>query len=307
MIFLRRLIPLFALLTLFSCVDMATKNEEDQKVEQQVFVNTRGLYKIPDSIFFCNEWVYFDDYDMRERLDRELLNNAFSESSTLMYTKRANRFFPEMERVLKANGLPDDMKYLAVAESGLNMVTSPAGARGVWQFMPATAKEYNLEINRFVDERLSLEKSTLAACQYLKNSNDTFNNWILTMASYNRGIGGVRSDLKWQSTSDYFDTHMNSETGRYIFRIMALKYIMENPKMFGYDIENIELYEPYEVKRVQITDGIDNVADWAISNGANYKVVKTLNPWILQNDLPKKDTFEILLPANKSQFKIRRK
>ena len=286
---------------------MATKNEEDQKVEQQVFVNTRGLYKIPDSIFFCNEWVYFDDYDMRERLDRELLNNAFSESSTLMYTKRANRFFPEMERVLKANGLPDDMKYLAVAESGLNMVTSPAGARGVWQFMPATAKEYNLEINRFVDERLSLEKSTLAACQYLKNSNDTFNNWILTMASYNRGIGGVRSDLKWQSTSDYFDTHMNSETGRYIFRIMALKYIMENPKMFGYDIENIELYEPYEVKRVQITDGIDNVADWAISNGANYKVVKTLNPWILQNDLPKKDTFEILLPANKSQFKIRRK
>lgn len=260
-------------------------------------------YQIPDSMLFCGEWISFQDIDLRERLDRELLVNTNFHSATMLYIKRANRYFPEMEQTLSENGLPNDLKYLAVAESGLAQATSATGAKGLWQFMPATAKDFQLTVNDWVDERMHISKSTAAACKYLQNAYDTFGKWSLAVASYNRGMGGVHADMSWQDSDDYFDTHMNTETGRYLFRILAIKLIMENPAAFGFDVNGMELYEPYQTQSMKVTNGLANVSDWANKKGFNYKIVKLLNPWILKNQLPANDTFEILLPIAKTNLK----
>jgi hypothetical protein len=219
--------------------------------------------------------------------------------------KRAHRYFPEMERTLKANGIPEDFKYLAVIESNLIQAVSPVGAQGFWQFMPFTAKEYDIIMNDEVDERLNIKKSTIAACEYLKTAHDTLKDWVLTAASYNRGIGGVRSDMRWQGTNNYFDTHMNSETGRYVFRILAMKLIFENPEAYGYDMKAIELYKPFKTKTVVVKESIPNLAEWAIEQGFNYKILIKLNPWLLTNKLTIKNnkTFAILLPAKGTNLK----
>ena len=246
---------------------------------------------------FCGKTINLEDEDIRERLDREIIVNMYYQSSTLQAFKRANRFFPAMEKILKENGVPDDFKYLAVIESNLMQAVSPAGAQGFWQFMPGTAAEYNLLMNKEVDERLNIKKSTVAACRYLKCANDMLKDWILAAASYNRGIGGVRSDMRWQRTENYFDTQMNSETSRYVFRILAMKLILENPEKYSYNMKEIKLYKPFRTFSVPIKESISNLAEWAISKGINYKILIKLNPWILSNKLTVKDeAFYIQLP-----------
>lgn len=286
----------------------AQSNDSDRVKPNQEVVNNAFFIipKIPNSMELCGETIDLTDIDVRDRLDREILANAYFHSSTMLYLKRANRFFPAIEKMLKEKNIPDDIKYLSVIESGLSHATSPAGARGFWQFMPETAEEFDLEVNDYIDERLNLEKSTFAACNYLSLAKDSLQDWFLAIASYNRGVGGVRSDLKWQESTDYFDTHMNNETGRYIFRMMAIKLIMENPREYGYDLSKMELYPPYQTKAIKVSGGIKDVAKWAVNNGVNYKIVKILNPWILKNSLPSNQTFEILLPTNEMNLKPRR-
>ena len=293
---IRNILPFFLLIVIsLSCRDASKTDEEKQEIKIIEKVNTLSLPPIPDKMEFCGEEINLLDLDVRERLDRELIANAYFHSSTLLYLKRANRVFPVIEQLLKKENMPMDLKYLAVAESGLANVSSPAGAKGMWQFMPETAEEYDLTVNELVDERYHLEKSTLAACKYLVNSRSKFTNWSLALASYNRGIGGVYQDMEWQNTDNYFDAQMNIETGRYIFRMMALKLIMENPEAYGFQLKDVELYAPYETKIVEVKEGIKDLASWAQEHGCNYKIVKLLNPWILKNSLPK-DTFLIQLP-----------
>ena len=199
--------------------------------------------------------------------------------------KRANRYFPEIEKALKENGIPDDFKYLCLIESGLIQAVSPAGAQGFWQFMPNTATEFNLTVNDQIDERLDVTKSTIAACQYLKNAQHKFNNWMLTAASYNSGMGGIQNALDDQMVDRYFDLHLNNETSRYVFRILAMKIIFENPEAYGFSKEQIELYEPIPTRKIQVKSSISDLKQWAKSNGSNYRMLKVLNPWILSDKL----------------------
>lgn len=259
---------------------------------------------IPDSIKFFNVLINLEDEDVRERLDREIITNVYFQSSTTFALKRANRYFPEIEKILQKQKVPNDFKYLAVIESNLSEVTSPVGASGFWQIMPSTAKEYELKINDEIDERLNLTKSSYAACAFIKNSYKYFGNWINACASYNRGIGGVNSDMKWQKTSHYFDTDMNNETDRYVFRMIAMKLIMENQKAYGFDIPLNQLYEPLQIRKIKLKKSIPNLAEWSVRNGINIKILRKLNPWIISNKLTIKDSyFEIKLPKKNENLK----
>lgn len=294
--------------TLFVCllclISCAENKEKDVSQPLEKTHSDKQLPDLPSTIKFCGHSIHLKDEDVRERLDRELLVNVYFHSSTVQAMKRANRFFPLIEKILKQKGIPEDFKYLAVIESGLMQAVSPAGAQGFWQFMPFTAKDHNLLMNDEVDERLNIEKSTIAACDYLKFAHDTLGDWVLAAASYNRGIGGVRSDMRWQGTDNYFDTYMNSETGRYVFRILAVKMIFENPESYGYNIDKDQMYLPFKTKRVKISESIPNLAEWALSKGINYKILTKLNPWLLSNKLTVNDrTFEILLPTKDFNLK----
>lgn len=246
---------------------------------------------------FCGEKVPLNLADVHERFDKELTINKNLHSSTELVMKRANKMFPVMEPILKKYGVPDDFKYLAVIESKLENAVSSAGARGIWQFMPATAKEYNMEVNDFVDERYHLEKSTEAACKYLLAAKQKFGSWTLAAASYNGGMGGVTKQQDRQKMSNYYDLLLTEETSRYVFRIIAMKEIMQNPAKYGYDIPQNELYKMISAKKVEVSTSIENLADWAIEQGINYKILKVHNPWLrditLKNSTGKTYTIEI--------------
>ena len=263
----------------------ACKDNSLEKNVQVIKQRSLSFPAIPNSMIFFGERINLEDEDIRERLDREIVTNAYFQSSTTFALKRANRYFPEIERILEEENVPEDFKFLAVIESNLSEVTSPAGANGFWQFMPATAKEFGLIINDEVDERMNLSKSTHAACDFIKNSHKIFGDWVNACASYNRGIGGVQSDMKWQKTDHFFDTDMNNETGRYVFRIMALKLIMKNPKRYGFDIPKSQLYKPFKIKKIKIDNEILSLADWAQTKGINLKILRKLNPWLISNKL----------------------
>lgn len=287
-------------LFLFSC---AEPNKEPDNLAIQSTTTPHELPDIPEFMIFCGQRINLKDEDIRERLDREILVNAYFQSATIQHLKRANRYFPTIERILKRENVPDDMKYLAVIESGLTQAVSPAGAQGFWQFMPETAAQFGLELSEEVDERLHIEKSTVAACNYLKNAKEELGDWLLATASYNRGIGGVRSDMKWQGTSHYFDTHMNSETARYVYRLLAVKLIMENPAKYGFQLKKEALYKPFSTINVTIKSSIPNLAKWAKMKGINYKILVKLNPWILTNKLAVKNRFYVIqLPSQHTQL-----
>lgn len=275
-------------------------------IEQNSKVSLNGHFRMPDlpnQMDFAGEIIDLSDFDIRERLDKELHAIVFYHNLIIGYFKRANRFMPEIEILLKESNIPDDFKYLALIESGYENVESRSGAHGFWQFMPQTAKEYGLQVNTYVDERQDLRKSTPAAAKYLQKSKDTLGSWIEAAASYNRGVGGVRSDQKWQHVNNYFDAHMNNETARYVFRILAAKLIFENPICYGYDLAEIELYPPVSVKSEKITTEIKDIAQWAKDKGINYKIMVKLNPWILTNALKAKpEGYSILIPSDNSQF-----
>lgn len=254
----------------------------------------------PTSIDFAGEEAPLQISDVRERLDRELLVNANLDASTQLIIKRANRAFPIIEPILKKNNIPDDFKYLAVIESSLMNAVSPAGARGIWQFMPETARESGMEVNDIVDERYHLEKATEAACQYLLNAKEKFGSWTLAAASYNIGMNGVNKQIEMQKVSNYYDLLLNDETSRYVFRILALKEIMRNPEKFGFKVNLDELYVNLPSKKIVVDSTINDLAAFAKSQGINYKILKIHNPWLRDKKLMNvsKKKYEIEIPLN---------
>lgn len=239
----------------------------------------------PAEIDFAGEKTPLNITDVRERFDRELLVNANLDASTRLIIKRANRAFPVIEPILKRYGVPDDFKYLAVIESGLVNVVSPAGARGVWQFMPETGKQYGLEVNDIVDERYHLEKSTEAACKYLLAAKEKFGSWTLAAASYNGGVTGVNKQITFQGVTDYYDLLLTEETSRYVFRILALKEIMKNPAQYNFNLLPGELYHVIPAKQIDVTASVPDLAIFAKEQGINYKILKLHNPWLRDRKL----------------------
>lgn len=268
----------------------------DEQTSQSEFKSS--LHKIK-TIDFANEPVPLHIADVSERLDKEIIINKNLHSTTTLVIKRANRVFPIIEPILKAYNIPDDFKYLAVIESGLVNVVSSAGARGVWQFMPKTAEEAGLEVNDFVDERYHLQKSTIAACEYLLKSKEKFGNWTLAAAAYNAGMAGIQKQMVAQSEGNYYDLLLNEETSRYVFRILALKEIMRHPEKYGYHFTNDELYQTIETKKIVIDSTINDLSSFAKLQGINYKILKIHNPWMrdkkLENTAGK--AYEIEIPT----------
>ena len=254
----------------------------------------------PTQIDFAGEPAPLTITDVKERLDKELLINANLHATTQLIIKRANRAFPVIEPILKRNGVPDDFKYLAVIESGLVNAVSPAGARGVWQFMPETAKERGLEVNDIVDERYHLEKSTEAACKYLLDAKNKFGSWTLAAASYNGGFAGVNRQITFQGENNYYDLLLTEETSRYVFRILALKEIMMNPARYNFNLQPTDLYPVIPVKRVNITASIPDLAVYAKEQGINYKLLKIYNPWLRDRklDVATGKTYTIDIPVS---------
>lgn len=268
-------------------------------VEQKNKITREGTPQFfPAKIDFAGEETPLQLTDVRERLDRELLVNANLDASTLLIIKRANRVFPIIEPILQRKGVPDDFKYLAVIESGLVHAVSSAGARGIWQFMPQTAREKGMEVTDAVDERYHLEKATEAACDYLIQAKAKFGSWTLAAAAYNGGMSGVGKQIENQQVNNYYDLLLNDETARYVFRILALKEIMQNPVKFGFEISPEELYKNLPSKKIMVDSSISNLARFAKSQGINYKILKLHNPWLRDTKLPNpgKKKYEIEIP-----------
>ncbi len=255
--------------------------------------------KMPRTLIFAGEKVPLEIQDVYERMDRELLVNTYWQSNALLYIKRANKFFPIIEPILKKNGIPDDFKYLALIESGLTNATSPAGAKGFWQILKSTGREYGLEINSNVDERYNLIKSTEVACKYFNKAYDKFNSWALVAASYNAGRAGILRQMERQQVTNYFDLLLGEETSRYVFRIVAAKEILTNPQKYGFVFDKKDLYRLKPTYTVKVDTVITNVANFAKRYGLNYKEFKLLNPWLRENKLNNQSRKEYLitLPA----------
>ena len=282
----------FFLLTILSLFISATYFKDNLKSGFKSYGND-NLYRVyalktPENISFCDEEVPLELLDVRERLDRELLVNTYWQSNMLLLIKRSHRFFPLIEKILKEEEVPQDFKYLAVIESGLENVRSPKGAKGIWQIMPATAREYGLEVNKNVDERYNLELSTRVACKYLKKAKEKFGSWTLAAAAYNRGITGISRNLSRQKVENYYDLLLGRETSRYIFRILAVKEIMENANNYGFIFQENDLYKPYEIRKIELDTAISNITDFSKKMGINYKTMKLHNPWLLENHLNNK-------------------
>ncbi len=239
----------------------------------------------PNDLNFAGEIVPLHDFDVQERLDKELIRYIYYHSATIMNIKRAARWKGEMTKILRNNNVPEDFFYLCVAESHLTNATSPVGAKGFWQFMPATGKGYDLEITDQIDERYDPIKATYAACEYLKDAHRKFGNWTLVAASYNMGMGGVQKQLDRQKVDNYYDLYLNQETSAYVFRILAIKTVLENPESYGFDIPEEQLYSPTRYKTVTVDTTISNLVEFAQLNGTTYKMLKVMNPWLLKDEL----------------------
>lgn len=253
----------------------------DENLEKKL-VNDYNVYALPlpEKMDFAGEAVPLENPDIRERMDRELLVNVYWQSNGLLLFKRANKYFPQIEPLLKKYGLPDDFKYLAVAESGLEYTSSPAGASGIWHFMKGTGLEYGLEINEYVDERYNLEKATMVAAEYLKSAKNKFGSWTMAAASYNAGVGGMNKQINRQSQTSYYDLLLNDETSRYVFRILALKEMMTNPQKYGFNFREKDLYTHIPTYKVKVTTPVENWSEWVKAYGINYKILKLHNPWL---------------------------
>lgn len=257
--------------------------------------------KTPVELEFSKESVPLHKYYIKERVDREFLVNTYWQSNGLLLIKRAHKYFPIIEPILAKNNIPDDFKYLAVIESGLQNVTSPAGAKGFWQLMKGTAKEYGLEVNDNVDERYHLEKATKAACQYLLKAKAEFGNWTDAAASYNIGMNGLARRMKEQKANSYYDVLLPDETERYLPRIIAIKEILSKPYDYGFVYEKNDLYLLPKYKTVKLDTVINNIASFAENFNSNYKELKLLNPWLIQNKLNNRTRteYEIKIPVKK--------
>jgi hypothetical protein len=243
-------------------------------------------FKVDGELTFAGERVPLEDPDVRERLDRELLINLYRHSNTILDMKLANRFFPEIEKIMIDEGVPTDFKYMPMIESDFRDAYSNAGASGFWQFVPATAKQYGLEVNDKIDERYNVERSTRAACTYLKAAKERLGSWTAAAASYDFGMEGIASKMQSQHTSNYYDLWITIETSRYVFRMLAMKVIMANPEKAGYHITDDDLYQPFQYKTVDIDTTVNDLASFAEGFGLKYKELKLLNSWVRNSSLP---------------------
>lgn len=271
-----------------------------QPVTSDVSVQSSGAApKLPVKLDFAGENVPLNDIEVRERLDREIIVNTFRHSSTLILMKKANQWLPTLKKILKEQDIPEDFIYLSMAESDLSHVTSPSNASGFWQFLKPTATQYGLIVNDEVDERFDIEKSTYAACKYLKDSKDKLGSWTLAAAGYNRGIAGIGRDSESQGSNNYYDLYLNTETSRYVFRILALKLMHQNPSDFDYKIESSDLYEPYQYREVEVSGAVNSWVDFAKQNGTTYKELRRHNAWIRATSMKNiaKNTFKVKIPV----------
>lgn len=279
----------FILGILFSINSKDSQESSDKDYQNHVKSNYQVFsLNVPANLTFCNELVPTSKTDVLESIDRELLVNTYWQSQTLLFIKRAHKWFPIIEPILKKNNIPDDFKYLALIESGLTNAVSPAGATGYWQLMPDAAKELGLEMSSEVDERYDVEKSTEAACKYLQQAYNKLGNWTLAAASYNMGVSGVQKQIEFQKVNNYYDLYLNQETSRYVFRIMAIKEILINPENYGFYVRDKDLYLEEKCTTVQVDSTISNLVDFSIANNMTYKELKRLNPWLRDNHLPNK-------------------
>ncbi|WP_372767404.1 lytic transglycosylase domain-containing protein [Lutibacter sp.] len=301
-----KLLGLVAVIMISSLLIFAVKKSDSKNKNylKEGDKNTSETYqikalKIPENLDFAGERVPTENDDIKERIDKELLVNTYWQSNTMLLFKRAHKYFPVIEPILKKNGIPNDFKYLAVIESGLQNVTSPAGAKGFWQILDATAKENGLEVNDNVDERYHMEKSTQAACNYLKAAKENFGNWTLAAAAYNAGNRGVSSKMETQKVSSYYDLLLGDETERYILRIVALKEIMSNPEKYGFIFEKEDLYTEIPTKIIEVNTPITDIAQYSKDLGINYKIMKLHNPWLRENSLNNKSgkSYQLKIPV----------
>ncbi|MEY3239045.1 MAG: hypothetical protein RIR11_483 [Bacteroidota bacterium] len=277
--------------------DSTAKSTGGGRLSPEQVIRTINLDK---DFSFCGEKYPMEIPDVRQRLDAELLRNVYSHSATLLALKRANAIFPVIEPILKEEGVPDDLKYLAVAESILSNAISPAGAKGVWQFMKATGIQYGLEINNEVDERYHLEKATRAACKYLKGQREQLGSWVLSAAAYNAGPGRISGDKSTQRADNFFEMNLAAdETMRYPFRIAAIKEVMEHPDLYEYNIEQAHLYPVIpKGKIIEVNESVANWGDFAKQHGTNYRELKILNPWLIDSKLTNKErkVYKVIVP-----------
>ena len=280
----------------------ASKDEVDNEIQN---LNEELKYSVfpihqPEELEFAGEKVPLGYFDVKEDLDRELLINVYWQSHTMLLIKRANRYFPVIESVLRKHGLPADLKYIAVAESDLTNSVSPDQAVGFWQFLDGTAKDYRLEVNDEVDERYHIERSTEAACIFLKESYQRYGSWTMAAASYNMGRSGLEEQIGRQKTSYYYDLLLNEETGRYVYRLLAMKLILSNPEEYGFYAEEKDLYPLIPTYEVTVDGTVEDFADFASKYGINYKILKMFNPWLREKQLlnPQKQTYYIQIPKN---------
>ncbi len=285
-----------------SCQQKPITQENHTKPSKEIVSNSKESFqspKIPDSLSFCGNSFPMKRQDIQEQFDLEFIKNTYWHSNMILMLKRAHRYFPIIEPILQKEGIPDDFKYLALAESGLNpTISSPARAKGIWQFLAGTAQHYGLEVSKDVDERLYVEKATYAACQYLKEAYNKFGDWTLAAASYNMGMGGLQKTIEAQHSKDYFFMNLNPETNRYLFRIATLKYLIHHPKEYGFDLRTSDLYPPFQTKKVNITQTIENLPLWAKNRHITYRELKYYNPWLISTQLEVKGgkSYEIALP-----------
>ncbi|MCQ2973858.1 MAG: lytic transglycosylase domain-containing protein [Bacteroidales bacterium] len=260
---------------------------------------------LPEEIDFCGERVPIENFDVRESLEKEIIKVMYWHSETYLYIKRANRYFPAMRKILKENNIPEDFLFLCVVESGMDNVVSPAKAVGFWQILEATAKDAGLEVNDEVDERYDFEKSTLAACKYLRQAYNKFHSWTSAAAAYNCGQGGLNKLINQQGENNYYNLKLYTETGRYVYRILAFKLILSNPDDYGFCYRQKDLYEPIETETVEVDSAITNLYDFGKKFSGNYKVFKILNPWLRDTKLTNKDkkTYKIKVLADGAREK----
>ena len=294
--FIAGVVACFVILSLFGF------NEEPAVGQEKITSVPSGGFavpSIPESMSFAGEAVPLNRWEVREQFDRELLLNYYQQGNILYMLKLSKKYFPQIEAQLKANNIPDDFKYLCVAESNLQNLISKVGATGFWQFMKGTAPGYNLEVNATVDERYHVAKSTQAACVYLKRAYERFGNWTAAAASYNCGMGGFSERSKYQGTTNYYELILPDETQRYIFRILAFKQILSNADSLGFKLPASAQYAPLKTRTITVTRSIPNLIEFARNNGSDFKVLMWLNPWLRGRSLTVSSgkTYTVVLPA----------
>lgn len=291
----------------FSSSQVHPQKAKNNKAYQSIMDSNYAFYAlpIPHEMNFAGEAVPVNNFDVRESLDQEFLKVAYWHSEFFLYLKKAHRYFQIVGPILKKNNIPDDFKYLMVTESGMRHVASPAGAKGFWQFMTSTARSYGLEVNSEVDERYNLEKATEAACKYLQEAYNRYGNWTLAAASYNVGIGNLNKQISRQNTENYYDMLLNTETGRYVYRVLAVKTIMQNPQAFGFYFRKKDLYPLIETKTITTDSTNINLVNFAAEHKTNYKILRILNPWLKSNRLRNsaRKTYKIKIPQTGARSK----